>query len=163
MNPKLKNIIRFRHKGFFRLSVYVILEFVELGWLTNFVALWHYLLMGVFFWFFFTLLAISIFLKHLLKNLYFIKLSPSEWAQSSFPLFLSVSGHPDGGCALFKRKKKRNVAEIGSTFIFTQWIDPESWLVHKMPVKFCIYNLLLDGAAAVVHVDILDLWVYGYK
>lgn len=108
MNPKLKNIIRFRHyKGFFRLSVYVILEFVELGWLTNFVALWHYLLMGFFFVLFFTLLAISIFLKHLLKNLYFIKLSPSEWAQSSFPLFLSVSGHPDGGCALFKRKKKK--------------------------------------------------------
>lgn len=39
-----------------------------------------------------------------------------------------------------QEKKKRNVAEIGSTFIFTQWIDPESWLVHKMPVKFCIYN-----------------------
>lgn len=155
MNPKLKNIIRFRrYKGFFRLSVYVILEFVELGWLTNFVALWHYLLMG--FFVFFTLLAISIFLKHLLKNLYFIKVSPSEWAQSSFPLFLSVSVH----CS---REKKRNVAEIGSTLIFTQWIDPESWLVHKMPVKFCIYNLLLDGAAAVVHVDILDLWVYGYK
>lgn len=108
MNPKLKNIIRFRrYKGFFRLSVYVILEFVELGWLTNFVALWHYLLMGFFLFFFFTLLAISIFLKHLLKNLYFIKVSPSEWAQSSFPLFLSVSGHPDGGCALFKRKKEK--------------------------------------------------------
>lgn len=108
MNPKLKNIIRSRHyKGFFRLSFYVILEFVELGWLTNFVALWHYLLMGGFFLVFFTLLAISIFLKHLLKNLYFIKLSPSGWAQSSFPLFLSVSGHPDGGCALFKRKKEK--------------------------------------------------------
>lgn len=163
MNPKLKNIIRFRHKGFFRLSVYVILEFVELGWLTNFVALWHYLLMGFFFCFFF----------YPFSNFYFSK-APAEKSilHQAFPqrvsteLFSSVPFSEWASrwrlCTV-QEKKKRNVAEIGSTFIFTQWIDPESWLVHKMPVKFCIYNLLLDGAAAVVHVDILDLWVYGYK
>lgn len=107
MNPNLKNIIRFRrYKRYFQIVCLCYfgicgawLAYKLCGSLTLFVD-------GVF-GFFFTLLAISIFLKHLLKNLYFIKLSPSEWAQSSFPLFLSVSGHPDGGCALFKRKKEK--------------------------------------------------------
>lgn len=162
MNPKLKNIIRFRHyKGFFRLSVYVILEFVELGWLTNFVALWQYLLMGFLFFF------------YPFSNFYFSK-APAEKSilHQAFPQWVSTELFPSvpfsewaprWRLCTVQEEKKRNVAEIGSTLIFTQWIDPESWLVHKMPVKFCIYNLLLDGAAAVVHVDILDLWVYGYK